>query len=343
MSIKVSVIIPVYNAGEYIRECIESLLNQTLKQCEYIFINDGSTDKSEQIINEYLNKDSRIRIINQDNKGVSAARNAGLSIAVGEFIGFVDADDFIEVDMYERLYEAAEKSECDLVFSNFESEIGSHKVITKYPFPSNVLLDKRFINYTLFPYHIKEDNLNTVWNKIFKNKLIKENNLTFPLGVDLGEDGMFNLSFLNQTGSLVYLDYTGYHYREVTGSATRNIVKKNYFQRSIDVYHSELPEYIRKLMDSETIKQLKSNKLIKSTFSYIHIYFHPTPEVPFLKRYVYIQEMIKNKYVQEALSYYYKANHKQLSNYEKVIVYSMKKRLTLALYLVTAYSRARNK
>src|SRR6476646_4070363 len=98
MSQKVSVIIPVYNAGKYITRCIESLLNQTLQECEFIFINDGSIDDSREIIEGYKQVDDRIILINQVNQGVSIARNKGLYLAAGEYVGFVDADDCIEKD-----------------------------------------------------------------------------------------------------------------------------------------------------------------------------------------------------------------------------------------------------
>ncbi|MBD3107683.1 glycosyltransferase [Bacillus sp. AGMB 02131] len=343
MSVKVSVIIPVYNAEKYIRECIESLLNQTLQQCEFIFINDGSADNSEQIINEYKKIDNRIILINQENSGVSTTRNAGLHRASGEYIGFVDADDFVEVDMYEQLYTKAKEYNCDVVFCNYESEIDGHKLITDYTFPKNNLLDVDFINHTILPYFIKEENLNTVCNKIFKNKIIQEKNITFPRNMDLGEDGMFNISFFYTAKNTIYLDYTGYYYREVAGSATRNILKKNYFQQSLNVYNMELPDQIQNKIGIHTIKQFKSIKLIKSTIAYIHIYFQPSKEVSFLKRYLFIKKMISDKSVQESLSYYYIENQSGLVSYERALIYAIRKRLTIILYLITAYSRARNK
>ena len=104
MNVKVSVIIPVYNCEKYIEECIESLINQTLQECEFIFVNDGSKDKSEEIIKKYADKDERITLINQKNSGVSVARNVGIKKAVGEYIGFVDADDYVDSNYYEKLY-----------------------------------------------------------------------------------------------------------------------------------------------------------------------------------------------------------------------------------------------
>ena len=342
MSVKVSVIIPVHNAEKYIRECIESLLNQTLQQCEFIFINDGSADNSEQIINEYKKIDNRIMLINQENNGVSTARNTGLYRASGEYIGFVDSDDYVELDMYEQLYTKAKEYNCDVVFCNYESEIEGHKLITDYSFPKNNLLDADFIDRTILPYFIKEENFNTVWNKIYKNKIIQEKYITFPPNMDLGEDGMFNIYFFNNAKKTVYLDYTGYHYREVAGSATRNL-KKNYFQQSLDVYNMELPDQIQNKINIHTIKQFKSIKLIKSTIAYIHIYFQPSKEVSFLKRYLFIKKMISDKSVQESLSYYYIENQSGLVSYERALIYAIRKRLTIILYLITAYSRARNK
>ena len=104
--IVVSVIIPVYNADKFLERCVNSLLSQTLASCEFIFVNDGSTDASLSILQQFQQKDPRIRLVNQENKGVSDARNAGLKIANGDYIGFVDADDFIEKDYFEKLYSA---------------------------------------------------------------------------------------------------------------------------------------------------------------------------------------------------------------------------------------------
>jgi glycosyltransferase involved in cell wall biosynthesis len=101
---KVSIVIPVYNVEKYLRQCLDSVVNQTLKDIEIICVNDGSTDNSLQILEEYANKDDRIKIINKDNGGLSSARNAGLEIATGVYIGFVDSDDYIEIETYNEAY-----------------------------------------------------------------------------------------------------------------------------------------------------------------------------------------------------------------------------------------------
>ncbi|KMY51889.1 glycosyltransferase [Peribacillus loiseleuriae] len=343
MSIKVSVIIPVYNAEKYVAECIESLISQTLQDCEFIFINDGSKDRSGEMIEHYQKLDNRIILINQGNQGVSMARNAGLHIATGEYIGFVDADDYIENDMYERLYHSAKYDDCDVVISNFESEMDGHKVITKYPFPIDTTLKKNYIEQELLPYFIKADNLNSVVNKLFRNELIKEQSIGFPEKVALGEDGLFNIRFFSYAFTVKYLEYAGYHYREVAGSATRNIAGKDYFNRSLEVYNLNLPDIFTGIMNKEKLQQLKSIKLVNNVMSYIHLYLKPSQDISFSNRYKYVKNMICNKDVKEALFVYYNEVYHVLGRYEKFIVNMMKRKSIIGLYCATAYSRFRNK
>ncbi|NOU97341.1 glycosyltransferase [Paenibacillus sp. LMG 31456] len=340
---KVSVIIPVYNANTYIAECIESLLCQTLQECEFIFINDGSIDNSRQIIESYMNSSTRIKLINQENQGVSMARNKGLQLAAGEYIGFVDADDCIKPDMYETLYHAAKLDDCDVVISNFESELEGHKVINHYPFPTDTVLSRGFIEEEILPYFIKTDNLNTVWNKVYKNEIIRSNKVSFPDKVALGEDGMFNVRFFSYAVHMKYIEYSGYYYREVAGSATRNLKENDYFKRALEVFNLELPELHTSNLDKTKIKQLKSAKLIQNVMSYIHIYFTPSAELSFHQRYTYVKNMISNKYVREALAAYYSEGYRNSGRYEKFITDMIRSKSTVGLYCVTTYSRLRNK
>ena len=343
MNNKVSVIIPVYNAEKYIVECIESLLSQTLQECEFIFVNDGSNDNSREIIQKYQKLDNRIKLINQKNQGVSIARNVGLSMAAGEYVGFVDADDYIEKDMYEVLYNSAKENNCDVVVSNFESELEGHKIITKYSFPLNTVLEKDYIEQELLQYFLKKDDLNTTCNKIYKNKVIRENNVNFPEKIALGEDGMFNMQFFSYASTMKYVDYTGYHYKEVAGSATRNISEKDYFKRALEVYRLQLPEIYTGKVDQVKMWQLKSIKLVNSVMSYIHIYFSPSKDISFSKRYKYVKKMINHTELRNALSIYYRENYSTLGRYEKFLVSMIKRKLIIGLYCTTAYSRFRNK
>ncbi|OAS85138.1 glycosyltransferase family 2 protein [Metabacillus litoralis] len=342
MSVKVSVIIPVYNAEKYVAHCIESLLNQTLKECEFIFINDGSIDDSPKIIERYKNLDSRIRVINQNNQGVSIARNKGLEIATGEYIGFVDSDDYIEKDMYQILYNSVKKSDCDAIISNLKSEMNGKMTITSYPFSYDTKFERDYIERELLPYLFQNDNLNTAVNKLYRRKIINDNQVNFPEKVALGEDGMFNIRFFCIAKTFKYINYSGYHYREVIGSATRNISQKDYFNRALEVYNFVIPE-IQGKIDGEKLKQFKSIKLIRNVMSYIHVYFTPTNEVIFYKRYKYVKSMLNNKNVREALRIYKIVNKSSLGRYERMVINLISYKLTLGLYLTVGYSRYRNK
>ena len=117
--LKVSVVIPVYNTAEYLPQCLESVMNQTLREIEIICVNDGSTDDSPHILAEYALKDERIRIIHKENGGLVAARKTGVLAAAGKYVAFVDSDDWIEADMYEHLYQTAEGHQVDMVTCGF--------------------------------------------------------------------------------------------------------------------------------------------------------------------------------------------------------------------------------
>ncbi len=126
---KVSIIIPVYNVEKYLQRCLDSVVNQTLKDIEIICVNDGSTDNSAIILEEFSKKDERIKIVNQKNGGLSRARNTGLEHSNGDYIGFLDSDDWIDLDYYEKLHDAAERNNCDIAFADFiRKNEKNHKV-----------------------------------------------------------------------------------------------------------------------------------------------------------------------------------------------------------------------
>nr|MBC9203186.1 glycosyltransferase [Paenibacillus sp. PL91] len=343
MSMKLSVIIPVYNAEPYIKRCIDSLLKQTIEDYELIFVNDGSTDNSKEIIEHYQKNNAQILLINQGNKGVSLARNAGLAAASGEYVGFVDADDDIEPDMYEKLYAAAKSGDCDVVVSNFESELNGHYLITRYPFPVDVVLSAADIQKQILPFFLKSEQLNTACNKIYRNALIQEHEIVFPAKVALGEDGIFNIYFFSHARKLKYVDYTGYHYRETAESATRNVAVKDYFGRAVEVYAAELPSCYLNAMSGASIQQLKAVKLIHSVMAYIHIYLEPSSNMRFADKIHYVKRMILHPDVRKALPVYVNEMNGELGHYQKALLYLINQKSLLGIYFITAYSRFRNR
>ena len=337
----ISVIIPVYNAEKYLEECIKSLLGQSLYNCEFIFVNDGSNDNSVDIIRSYIKKDKRITLINQKNQGVSQARNTGIASAKGEYIGFVDSDDYVDLDMYKELYKQIQNEECEVIISNFEEELNGNKYIRKYSLKENKVLDKNYIENEILPFFVREDSLNTVCNKLYKKSIIDENNIRFPKGLPLGEDGIFNMIYFSKCNSCKYIDYTGYHYREVHGSATRNLHKHDYFQRELDVYNFDLEKLID-IPQNIDIKSLKSIKLINNIKSNIYIYFDKNQNQSIFYKCKYIKSIVNKKEIKEALEIYL-YNVSITGRYEKLFLFCMKNKLIILLYMLCTYSKIRNK
>jgi glycosyltransferase involved in cell wall biosynthesis len=188
--IKVSVIIPVYNVENYIKECVESVINQTLKEIEIIIVNDGTKDNSIKKIEKYLS-DSRVILINKENGGVSSARNAGLKIARGEYISFIDSDDFIELTMLEDLYN--ESKGMDIVLSNFAriDNLGNIK-IEKNNFKNLEIKEGSYF------YNIE---LGYVVNRIYNHEFLKKVNVKFREKMLL-EDLLFSLKIFSKAKKL---------------------------------------------------------------------------------------------------------------------------------------------
>jgi len=252
-AVQVSVIVPVYNSAQYLSECLESVLSQSFKNFEVICINDGSYDNSLEILKQFQNKDSRIKIIDQENQGVSTARNAGLKIAQGKYVGFVDSDDTIEKDFFGKLYDTAERNNADTVYSKISS-------IKVFPFKHEVLKGGD-ITKELLPLFLREDGLNSVCSKIFLNRTVQNHQISFPVGIKHGEDAQFNIHFLVHANSISFLEYCGYHYREVDGSATRNIIKHDYLQRIIEVYQTDWSEIIGDVISFKELEKLKKIRI----------------------------------------------------------------------------------
>lgn len=340
---QISIIIPVYNAGLYIEACIKSLLNQTFTNCEFIFVNDGSTDSSKIIIESYKEFDKRITLINQQNQGVSIARNNGITIAKGEYIGFVDADDWVENDMYATLFAAINNNNCDIVLCNMSRYFNDIKTNSRYNFPVNEVLKLNYIKQVLQPYLIKNDDLYSSCNKLFKSEIIKKNSIKFPEGNALSEDNIFNLLYFDKVKRFIYLDYAGYNYREVTGSATRNIATKDYFKNVLKIYNFNYRSYMNLSISDEEINSLKEEKLINSVVSLLHLYFTPTKSISFFYRVKYIKKMINNTIVKRIINNNFNKIIENQSRFDKFILIAIKQKSIVKLYLATTYSRYRNK
>ncbi len=221
MSGLVSIIIPIYNLENYIEYCLNSVVNQTYKELEILCIDDGSTDKSAEIIKRFASSDGRIKYFYQDNAGVSAARNKGLDEATGEYVMFVDGDDYIHSQMVDIMVDTALKSKAECVFcdsmrvNNYNSE-SSKKAINKIDFQCD-----SFSNLCA----LSEENIGLgccVWGKLFIRENIK--NLRFKLGCFMAEDSLFSFTYLTQNihQKIAVVNLPLYFYYKREGSAVNS-------------------------------------------------------------------------------------------------------------------------
>ncbi len=236
---KLSIIVPVYNVEKYLPKCLESLIKQTLKDIEIICVNDGSMDNSLAILKEFASKDSRIRIIDNQHQGVAKTRNTGIEQSTGEYIGFVDSDDYIDIDFFEKLYNSATKSNSDIAIAS-------------------ILKHKNFFNIYNAKY-TKEETAITIqdkiklcedkkhfffyaWNKIYHSGFIKENNIKFSEG-QIYEDVMFAIKALYYSNKIISVYGTKYHYIEHENSLTKYKDKTGEKEQDLIKAYSELQEF----------------------------------------------------------------------------------------------------
>lgn len=210
---KISVIIPVYNVKKYLRDCLDSVTRQTITDIEIICIDDGSTDGSLDILNEYSIKDERFVILNQPNQGVSVSRNNGLEVANGDYVAFVDSDDYLlNNDYLEKLYNACEKHNADIAVASI---IRGNEKKSKYLL--NIEKEEVTTDYVEKLNLCDLPNLNYVWNKLYRRKSLLDSKIKFPEGVYY-EDIVVTHKYLHCLGKIVTVPKIAYFYRKNTGS-----------------------------------------------------------------------------------------------------------------------------
>ena len=207
MDKKISVIVPIYNVEKYLSQCIDSIINQTYKNLEIILVNDGSPDKCGAICDEYSNKDERIKVIHKKNGGLSDARNAGLDIATGDFISFVDSDDWIDIDTYEIMMNNIIKYNADIAVSNI-NYVYDEKSKPKYNEENIHIFNREEAMNELIHDGLVQA---VVWNKIYKKELLY--NMKFKVG-KLNEDEFFTYKICARAEKIVYIPNTLYQYRQ---------------------------------------------------------------------------------------------------------------------------------
>ncbi len=214
---QISVIVPVYNAASYLEQCIRSIFAQSFSDLEIIAVNDGSTDASAALLDQLAATDKRLHVFHRPNMGVSAARNFGIKHAAGAYIGFSDADDFMEPTMLQELHSAVTANNCDWAICNVNMLRESEPVRARLLMTDEVLevsTNRASFVHGLMRFHY--DNAN--WNKLFSASIIHEHHLLFTEGMQVWEDLLFNLRYLNYVNRIAVLAKPLYNYRILSSS-----------------------------------------------------------------------------------------------------------------------------
>ena len=213
---KISVVVPCYNVEKYLAKCLDSLINQTFNDIQIICVNDGAVDSTPLILEEYSKKDSRIKVINKENGGLSSARNEGLKYVTSPYIAFLDSDDYFELDTLEMAYSAMVQNDVDFVCWNiFKTWEDGRKEEQKFKLKGKLKLDEKLIRKTPV----------MAWNKLFKTEIIKEKACLFPDGLNY-EDNVFWMMYAPWAKFGYYIEKPLYNYLQRQGSIVSTSAKK---------------------------------------------------------------------------------------------------------------------
>ncbi len=288
---KLSVLIPVYNTERTLKRCLDSILNQTLKDIEIVIVNDGSEDQSQDIIKEYAERNKNIKWIYQSNQGLGAARNKGIELSQGEYVAFLDSDDWVDGDYYSKLYNHAKKEESELVISSYiiEKEGDKNKSKAKHYFSSKdeylmALIEGKVAGFS--------------WNKLYKKSLIINNKLKFPIrGVlENVEDQFFSTRCVVLANKISFMNESNIHYMIYSDSIARKYQKTLY--RDILMLYKENKVLFRHLRRDPKILEII---LLNGLISIVNNEFKPERNVGLSKKINLIKNVLQIPEYRKAL------------------------------------------
>lgn len=305
---KVSIIVPVYNVESYIDRCMQSLLNQTLKDIEIILVDDGSPDNCPKICDEYVKKDFRVKVIHKKNEGLGYARNSGLSIATGDFVAFVDSDDYVSKDMYEKLYNYADVNNLDTVYCCYSKVKSDNTIINRHLVNENMILftsqNKTPILEGMLcnmPGKNRDFKYGTqVWIALYSNKIIKSQNIKFCSERDfISEDIIFHIDYLPHTNRIGYIKDCLYYYCYNPASLTKKY-KPGRFDEDLKLV-DEMDRRLSLLYEKEYYRLRISRFLLfkaRASISY------ECESLPFKLANKSVYKICTNQRIKNVLSYY---------------------------------------
>lgn len=335
---KVSIILPVYNAEDNIKKCINTIINQTYSNFELIIVNDGSTDKSQLIIKEYLKVDKRIKSFYIDNSGPSAARNFGINVAEGEYIQFVDADDYLKENMIEKLA-ASIIFGSDLVICGYKSEFFDRNELNKvqYDFTENKWLEKKEFTEN-FGRLFKDYYINYPWNKLYKTNIIKKNSIQFDVDIKWGEDLIFNLEYLKHCKKMSFVREDLYVYNQRNSSSITSSYNKLFFDNQ-SVMYEETINYLC----NESAFHNQNRRIIYDKISIVIItsllnLVHKEADLTIKEKLYNINRIIVWEKTEEALPYY-----KNKSIKEKVMGKLIENKSIIGIFVLIQFWALKNR
>lgn len=300
---RISVIVPVYCAEKYIKRCVDSIICQTEKDLEIILVDDGSTDSSGLICDEYARLDSRVKVIHQKNSGVSMARNAGIEIATGRYIGFVDADDWIDKEMYQVLLDEADITGADIVMCDATTVYpnGKREVDTITQLSKNSNLKK-----SDFSPKLLLEMAGSACRCIYKNKRCDKTicddslNFSFPSGIKLSEDRIFNIYAFGYANSIIYLKQS-YYNRSINITSAVHRFHSDYFLNIKEAYYGTQKALDIAWSDFDEYKIAYLGQFIGGAFSAINNYFYKTCHWGIRKRIKSVKQLCDDEDLRNAI------------------------------------------
>lgn len=285
-SLKISIIVPVYNVEKYLPRCIDSILAQTFTDFELLLIDDGSPDNSGKICDEYAKSDKRIRVFHKENGGVSSARNLGLDNVKGEWIAFVDSDDTVS-RLYLQNMANVIMDEDMMVLSNYRKETRTYCAVKL----DNVTL--RNVDIVRYFIDNKVMALSAPYSKLYKQSIIRENSLRFPEGIQMGEDAIFIMRYLNHVTSVAVVDVCDYTVRDIEGSLSSKYYSFEKEWKCYKIWKKEMLMFLTRFgqIYDNPVKIAWENRIGETFNRCLQCLYRQDRFIPFVKQLEYLKSI----------------------------------------------------
>ncbi len=342
----ISVIVPVYNTEKYLEKCLDSVCNQTYKNLEIIIINDGSTDNSQKIIDSYLKRDSRIKTFYQKNQGLSETRNKGMDVANGEYIAFVDSDDWMDTDTFEKAIEFAVDYQADVIMWPYKREYPNKSKETMLFNEKFIIWDENNVIrlYRKFVGLVDEelsepqkiDSLVTAWGKLYRKDII--NNYRFINTKEIGtEDALFNIQIFSSVKKAIYFSDCFSHYRKENENSLTHSYKKELITQWINLY-KRIEKHLKDTNSGEKFYIALRNRVCLGLIG-LCLNLSEDKKLTYKEKYKELKNILSFSHYIKALSYF---EISYLPIYWKVFYLCLKRRLIfLTLLLLKIMNKLR--